>query len=61
MRIDGWRAILSQREAASAAVPGVEEPVFSEPWQAEAFALVVALHERGLFSWAEWAEALWRR
>ncbi len=37
---------------------GVDEPVFSEPWQAEAFAMVVALHERGAFSWAEWAERL---
>ncbi len=32
--------------------------VFDEPWQAEAFALVVALNQRGLFSWSEWAEAL---
>ena len=38
--------------------PGIDEPVFSEPWQAEAFALTVALHERGLFSWSEWAQAL---
>ena len=38
--------------------PGIDEPVFSEPWQAEAFALTVALHEKGLFSWNEWAEAL---
>lgn len=34
------------------------DPVFAEPWQAEAFALTVHLHERGLFTWAEWAEAL---
>lgn len=38
--------------------PGAEEPVFAEPWQASAFAMAVALHERGLFSWNEWAEAL---
>jgi nitrile hydratase accessory protein len=38
--------------------PGVEEPVFAEPWQAHAFALVLSLHERGLFSWPEWAAAL---
>ena len=38
--------------------PGIDEPVFAEPWQAEAFALTVALHERGLFSWNEWAQAL---
>lgn len=35
-----------------------DEPVFSEPWQAEAFALTVALHERGVFTWDEWAQAL---
>jgi nitrile hydratase accessory protein len=38
--------------------PGVDEPVFAEPWQAEVFAMVVALHESGLFSWSEWAEIL---
>jgi nitrile hydratase accessory protein len=35
-----------------------DEPVFSEPWQAHAFAMVVRLHEQGLFSWSEWASAL---
>lgn len=33
-------------------------PVFREPWQAQAFALVLKLHEQGLFTWAEWAEQL---
>ena len=33
-------------------------PVFTEPWQAQAFALVVALHQRGVFTWSEWAAAL---
>ena len=36
-------------------------PVFAEPWQAQAFALVLQLHERGAFTWPEWAEALSRR
>lgn len=36
----------------------MEDPVFAEPWQASAFAMTVALHERGLFTWNEWAEAL---
>ncbi len=31
---------------------------FSEPWQAQAFAMALALHERGLFTWPEWAAAL---
>ena len=30
--------------------PSGDAPVFAEPWQAEAFAMTVALHERGLFS-----------
>jgi nitrile hydratase accessory protein len=43
-------------------VPGIpcdaEGPVFREPWEAQAFAMVVALHERGLFGWPEWAVLL---
>ena len=35
-----------------------DPPVFTEPWQAEAFAIVLALNERGLFTWSEWAQAL---
>ena len=33
-------------------------PVFAEPWQAQAFALALQLHERGAFTWTEWADAL---
>lgn len=33
-------------------------PVFNEPWEAQAFALVLALHEKDLFSWQEWAAVL---
>jgi nitrile hydratase accessory protein len=33
-------------------------PVFREPWEAQAFAMTLALHERGLFLWTEWAAAL---
>ncbi len=33
-------------------------PVFREPWEAQAFAMAVALHERGTFTWSEWAAAL---
>ena len=33
-------------------------PVFREPWEAQAFAMSLALHERGVFSWNEWAAAL---
>jgi nitrile hydratase accessory protein len=34
------------------------DPVFPEPFAAEAFAMTVHLHERGLFTWGEWALAL---
>jgi nitrile hydratase accessory protein len=33
-------------------------PVFREPWEAQVFALAVALQERGLFTWSEWASTL---
>ncbi len=33
-------------------------PVFAEPWQAQAFAMAVRLHEQGHFTWPQWAEAL---
>jgi nitrile hydratase accessory protein len=38
--------------------PDPEPPVFDEPWQAEAFALVVHLERTGAFSWGEWTQAL---
>src|SRR6201995_1232816 len=42
-----------------ASIPrNADGPVFREPWQAEAFALALALHERGLFTWSEWAATL---
>src|SRR2546429_1991681 len=47
---------------AADAVPSIprdaEGPVFREPWEAQAFAMTLALHERGLFTWPEWAAAL---
>lgn len=41
--------------AASAMAPGA---VFSEPWQARAFAVAVALCEEGLFPWQEFQQSL---
>ncbi|MBX9820455.1 nitrile hydratase accessory protein [Afipia birgiae] len=55
---------IDQRAAmqATASVPGIprddEGPVFREPWEARAFAMALALHARGLFTWTEWADAL---
>lgn len=44
------------------ALPGLprdaEGPVFEQPWQAQAFAMAVSLHERGVFTWLEWSNAL---
>ena len=33
-------------------------PVFKAPWEAQAFAMTLALYERGLFTWTEWATCL---
>lgn len=47
---------------ATEAIPSVPRdangPVFREPWEAHAFAMALALHDRGLFAWTEWAEKL---
>jgi nitrile hydratase accessory protein len=34
------------------------DPIFAEPWQAQAFALAVRLSALGHFTWKEWAAAL---
>ncbi|HEV8020982.1 MAG TPA: nitrile hydratase accessory protein [Candidatus Lustribacter sp.] len=34
------------------------ERTFREPWEAQAFAMMLALHERGYFTKGEWAAAL---
>ena len=43
-------------------MPGIprdeQGPVFREPWEAQAFAMAVALQQRGFFTWSEWATAL---
>jgi nitrile hydratase accessory protein len=41
------------------ALPHDEEgPVFTAPWEAQAFAMTLTLHTRGVFTWREWADAL---
>ena len=51
-------------DAALSALPGLPRnphgPVFEAPWQAQAFALVLGLHEQGVFTWGEWARTLSR-
>jgi nitrile hydratase accessory protein len=47
---------------AIAAMPSIphdaDGPVFREPWEAQSFAMALALYDRGLFTWAEWAATL---
>lgn len=56
--------VIDQAAAGRAAqeVPSIprdaDGPVFREPWEAQAFAMTLALHERGVFTWPEWATAL---
>lgn len=38
-----------------------DTPAFDAPWQAEAFALVVALNESGHLPWSDWAAAFARQ
>jgi nitrile hydratase accessory protein len=46
----------------AAEIPGLprgpDGPVFRAPWEAQAFAIALALHDRGLFTWREWAATL---
>src|SRR5437868_14616682 len=47
---------------AAAQVSGIprdaEGPVFREPWEAQAFAMALALYDRRVFTWPEWAATL---
>src|SRR6202012_6206513 len=47
---------------ATSALPDIpcdaDGPGFREPREAQAFAMALVLHERGVFTWSEWAEAL---
>ena len=49
-------------KAARAAFPNIpsddQGPVFQEPWQAQAFAIALALQSGGVFAWSEWATML---
>jgi nitrile hydratase accessory protein len=47
---------------AAEVVPGIPRdesgPVFRAAWEAYAFAMALALYEKGLFAWSEWAVML---
>jgi len=53
--MSGTRADL---DALPAIPRDAEGPVFRAPWEAQAFGMAVMLHERGHFTWKEWAERL---
>jgi nitrile hydratase accessory protein len=55
-----WPEVLADAVQAVAPLPRAPEdgPVFREPWEAQAFAMTLHLHERGLFTWSEWAQVL---
>jgi len=53
---------VSAAARATAEVPSIPRdergPVFREPWEAQAFAMALTLHARGVFTWPEWAATL---
>ena len=55
-------SIDQQTEPSLPDLPGLpidnNEPVFNEPWEAQAFGLAVALHQNGCFLWSEFSQAL---
>ena len=51
-------AVIAALDCAAPLPRDADGPVFAEPWQAQAFAMAVALHQRGIFTWPEWAAAL---
>ncbi|WP_119303352.1 nitrile hydratase accessory protein [Dongia deserti] len=52
----------AQKSCADAALQPIRrsehEPLFAEPWEAQALALAVALQQGGCFTAVEWADAL---
>ena len=50
---------MQQAIEAVASIPrDAEGPVFREPWEAQAFAMALALYDRRVFTWPEWAATL---
>ncbi len=57
MSIDRAAALRATAEVTS--IPrDADGPVFREPWEAQAFAMALALYDKGLFTWSEWAQTL---
>lgn len=58
--IAGSRTLKRHSTIPGIVVDEVGEPVFSAPWQAQVFAMAVALNEGDVFTWSEWAKILGR-
>ena len=59
MSTDTTKRSLTRTSDSAGRRPDADHP-FAAPWQAAAFALVIGLHEAGLFSWQDWAAMLAR-
>jgi nitrile hydratase accessory protein len=51
-------SVKTAKELIAAARTLAPEAIFSEPWEARAFAVAVALSEAGQFRWAEFQQSL---
>ena len=47
---------MNKKSVAPLTTGRVDAPAFDEPWQAQAFALTVALNEAGHLDWSDWAQ-----
>ena len=55
----GQHPVSHGADAVPPGIPGnTDGPVFGAPWEAHAFAVALALHERGVFTWPEWTATL---
>jgi len=52
------RALPALQETLPSLPRDAEGPLFDAPWEAQAFAMTLALHARGEFTWREWAHSL---
>jgi nitrile hydratase accessory protein len=52
---DTQRALIAQLPES---IKTESEPVFTAPWQAQAFAMALALLQNKAFTWSEWADTL---
>jgi len=59
MSVDKNDAITNNALNAVESIPRNDSgPVFNAPWEAEAFAMTLALYEKGVFTWPQWANVL---